>query len=79
MSFSGKRPIVRAMKAGTYFWCSCGLTKHEPFCDGAHKGTGMIPREAEILEDKNVAWCTCKLSRLGPFCDGTHSRGQGRE
>lgn len=67
-----KRPIVRFMKAGTYWWCACGRSKYEPFCDGSHKGSGLAPMEVSIPEDKTVAWCACKRTKTPPFCDGRH-------
>jgi CDGSH-type Zn-finger protein len=67
-----KSPIVRAMAAGSYSWCSCGLSKNQPFCDGSHKGTGFAPKRVELTEAKTVAWCACKHSKNAPFCDGTH-------
>jgi CDGSH iron-sulfur domain-containing protein 3 len=67
-----KSPIVKDMAAGTYYWCACGNSKNQPFCDGAHKGTGFTPQQVVIAEAKKVAWCACKYSKNAPFCDGTH-------
>ena len=67
-----KKPYVAEMEPGTYWWCQCGLSKKQPFCDGSHKDTGFTPLKQEITEKKNVAWCGCKLSKNKPFCDGTH-------
>ena len=69
-----KSPIVKDMAAGTYYWCSCGKSKGQPFCDGSHKGTGFAPTKVEIAEQKKVAWCACKHSANGAFCDGTHKK-----
>ena len=60
------------MNAGTYWWCACGLSKSQPFCDGAHQGSGMRALEVEIVENRIVAWCACKRAKTGPFCDGSH-------
>ncbi len=68
-----KSPIVQKVEAGTYWWCACGRSKSQPFCDGSHKGTGLTPREVEITEARTVAWCACKHSQHAPFCDGTPS------
>ena len=68
-----KSPFVQETKAGAYWWCACGLSKGQPFCDGSHKGTGLVPLKTEIKESKTVAWCGCKRSKNGAFCDGTHS------
>jgi CDGSH-type Zn-finger protein len=68
-----KSPIVRQAEAGTYYWCACGRSKTQPFCDGSHKGTGLAPREVNIPVAKTVAWCGCKHSKNPPFCDGSHA------
>ena len=69
-----KFPIVQKVEPGTYWWCACGRSKSQPFCDGSHEGTGLEPKQVEIKEAKMVAWCACKHSKNMPFCDGTHSR-----
>ena len=69
-----KSPIVQKVEPGTYWWCACGRSKSQPFCDGSHEGTGLEPKQVEITEAKMVAWCACKHSKHMPFCDGTHSR-----
>ena len=69
-----KSPIVQQVEPGTYWWCSCGRSATQPFCDGAHKGTGLGPVKVEIAEARQVAWCACKHSGNAPFCDGSHSR-----
>lgn len=68
-----KSPYVLEVEAGkTYWWCSCGDSKNQPFCDGAHKGTDFRPVECTFEEVKKVAWCGCKQSAKGAFCDGKH-------
>lgn len=69
-----RSPFVQNAEAGTYFWCACGGSKSQPFCDGSHKGTGFAPIKTDIPAAKMVAWCGCKNSQNKPFCDGTHSR-----
>ena len=69
-----KSPLVQKTEPGTYFWCACGRSKSQPFCDGSHKGTGFAPKKVEITEAKTVAWCGCKHSKNAPFCDGSHSK-----
>lgn len=68
-----KRPIVQKVEPGTYWWCACGRSAGQPFCDGSHKGTGLAPKKVEITESQTVAWCACRHSKNAPFCDGTHS------
>jgi CDGSH-type Zn-finger protein len=69
-----RTPIVQKVEPGIYWWCACGRSKSQPFCDGSHKGTGLEPKEVEITEAKTVAWCACKHSKTMPFCDGTHGK-----
>ncbi|MDA7866453.1 CDGSH iron-sulfur domain-containing protein [Verrucomicrobia bacterium] len=68
-----KSPIVQKMEPGTYWWCTCGRSSGQPFCDGSHKGTEFSPKKVEIEEPKQVAWCACKHSKNAPFCDGSHA------
>jgi CDGSH-type Zn-finger protein len=69
-----KFPMVQKAEPGTYWWCACGRSKSQPFCDGSHKGTGLGPVMAEITTAKTVAWCGCKHSGHPPFCDGSHAK-----
>jgi CDGSH-type Zn-finger protein len=69
-----KSPFVQKAGPGIYFWCACGRSKSQPFCDGSHKGTGFAPVKAEIAEAKTVAWCGCKHTQNGCFCDGSHAK-----
>jgi CDGSH-type Zn-finger protein len=62
--------LVKPGKA--YYWCACGLSATQPFCDGSHKVTDLEPLEVHITEKRLVAWCGCKHSKTMPFCDGTH-------
>jgi len=68
-----KSPLVRLVEPGTYWWCACGRSKNQPFCDGSHQGTGLGPKQTEITKARTVAWCACKHSHTPPFCDGTHA------
>jgi len=67
-------PAVQLAEAGTYYWCACGKSATQPFCDGSHKGTEFTPLEVEISEAKTVAWCQCKHTKNPPFCDGSHKQ-----
>lgn len=66
------KPCVQDVEPGTYFWCSCGLSESQPFCDGSHKGTGFAPVKHEVTEAGKVAWCLCKHTGGQPTCDGSH-------
>jgi CDGSH iron-sulfur domain-containing protein 3 len=69
-----KKPVVMTLEPGKYFWCSCGKSENQPFCNGAHKGTDFKPVPFEIAEEKKVAVCLCKSTSNAPFCDGSHTK-----
>ncbi|NOY06724.1 MAG: CDGSH iron-sulfur domain-containing protein [Chlorobi bacterium] len=69
---AGKLPVVLDLEAGTYYWCACGRSAKQPFCDGSHEGTEFSPKEFILEESKKVALCLCKHTGDAPFCDGTH-------
>jgi len=69
-----KMPVVMKLEEGEYWWCSCGKSSKQPFCDGSHKGSSFQPQQVVLKEAKNVALCNCKHSANGAFCDGAHSR-----
>ena len=63
---------VEVKKDQKYYWCSCGLSVKQPFCDGSHKDTEFKPIVYIATEDKIVGFCGCKVSNNGPLCDGSH-------
>ena len=65
---------VEVTKGKSYFWCQCGLSKKQPFCDGAHKGTNFKSVRYEATEDKIVYFCGCKKTQKQPFCDSSHKK-----
>lgn len=58
----------------TYFWCACGRSNKQPFCDGSHKDTGLTPVKYTATATRKVFFCGCKASDKAPMCDGTHSK-----
>lgn len=72
---ASKTPYAVDVEAGKdYYWCSCGRSKAQPFCDGSHKGTSFTPMKHTAAESKTVYFCGCKQSANSPLCDGTHKQ-----
>jgi CDGSH-type Zn-finger protein len=70
-----KSPYAVAVEAGkSYYWCACGQSKNQPFCDGSHKGSSFTPVKWDATESKTVYFCGCKHSGKGALCDGTHNK-----
>ncbi len=68
------KPAVIECKAGEYYWCACGFSSHQPFCDGTHREESELHSHKFTLdEDKTVALCMCKHTKNKPFCDGSHN------
>jgi CDGSH-type Zn-finger protein len=74
-SIAQKAPYPTPVAAGkTYYWCSCGQSKNQPFCDGTHKGTTFAPTPYTAEKDGTVYFCGCKHSGKGALCDGSHAK-----
>ena len=65
---------VEVEKDKSYYWCACGRSKNQPFCDGSHKGTEFSPVEYKAEETKKKFFCSCKQTNNQPFCDGSHNK-----
>ena len=71
---AGDTPIgVYVVEGKTYFWCTCGKSSKQPFCDGSHKGSDFAPLHYKASQSKKVFFCTCKLTKDQPLCDGSHN------
>ena len=66
--------VVEVEKNKSYFWCSCGLSSKQPFCDGSHKNTEFSRVKFIADETKKMFFCTCKQTNNQPFCDGSHNK-----
>lgn len=70
-----KAPYPVAVTAGrTYFWCTCGRSAKQPFCDGSHKETSLEPMKYQAEADKTLYFCGCKATTKPPLCDGSHNK-----
>lgn len=70
-----KSPYVIDVEAGkSYWWCACGKSQQQPFCDGSHKGSEFSPVEYKAEQDGKAYFCGCKHSGKGALCDGTHKK-----
>ncbi len=67
-------PYAVDVEAGkSYYWCSCGQSENQPFCDGAHSGSEFAPIQFDATESTTVYFCGCKVTKNQPLCDGSHS------
>jgi CDGSH iron-sulfur domain-containing protein 3 len=71
----GRQPIAVAVEAGkSYWWCACGRSKSQPFCDGSHKGSAFTPIEWKAEKTEQAWFCCCKRTGQQPLCDGSHNK-----
>lgn len=68
-----KKPYALELEPGDYWWCACGRSQTQPFCDGSHKGTELGPQKLTLTEKGRVWLCGCRRSGTAPHCDGTHN------
>ena len=64
---------VEVVEGRKYFWCACGRSKKQPFCDGSHADSGFQPVKYEAKRSGKKFFCGCKRTNNKPFCDGSHS------
>ena len=70
-----KGPYEVSVKEGkNYWWCACGLSKKQPFCDGSHQGSGLEPLKFAAAKTETLFLCGCKRTAAKPHCDGTHGK-----
>ena len=70
-----KAPYPVEVEAGkTYFWCSCGKSQSQPFCDGSHQGSEFTPVAYKAEQTETKYFCGCKMTANQPFCDGAHAK-----
>lgn len=68
-----KSPFEVEVEEGkSYWWCACGRSQSQPFCDGSHKDTGFTPVEYKAKRNRTVYFCGCKHTANTPLCDGSH-------
>ena len=71
---AGNAPIgVDVVEGKSYYWCTCGKSSKQPFCDGSHKGSDFAPLQYKADQSKKVFFCTCKLTKDQHLCDGSHN------
>ncbi len=70
-----KEPVAIDVEAGkSYFWCACGKSANQPFCDGSHQGTEFEPLQYTAETSRKLFFCGCKHTANKPLCDGSHTK-----
>jgi len=64
---------VEVTEGKKYFWCACGRSNRQPFCDGSHEGTEFTPYAYTATDSRTLYFCGCKHTGGVPLCDGTHN------
>lgn len=70
---AAKQPVQINLEQGEHYWCACGHSKSQPFCDGSHRGTGIEPLAFTADESQESYLCLCKHTKNPPYCDGSHN------
>jgi len=74
-TIAAKEPFAVEVEEGkSYFWCACGKSSAQPFCDGSHQGTDFAPVKYKAEKTRTVFFCGCKNTDKQPLCDGAHTR-----
>ena len=69
-----KQPYAVELQPGDYYWCACGRSARQPFCNGSHRGTGLVPVKHTQTVAGTVYFCGCKHTGTPPLCDGSHRK-----
>ena len=72
------QPYVREEARGEHWWCACGKSERQPYCDGSHRGGPVGPVVIVLDAPARVSWCGCKRTGTPPYCDGTHGCREGK-